>query len=218
MECNYKFRLNKIAARPAHHQPDPGEPGWARPSDRHPCGIPRRSAGRPHRAGRGAGKAAGRGSAADPASFLWGQDPERNGKAPAYHTGADLPAGTQAAQAHAGKIAGRVRKLDFLEKSWKKLLLFVRGCDKIHYCQADVWQTNLSKKRMKKYEARWVLPRISKTSEKSAWHSKPNLVKYLSCQPPRLRDTGPWKLNNIEKLVTEPIFVLEKHGKQFQTK
>ena len=51
------------------------------------------------------------------ASFLWGQDPERNGEAPAYHTGADLPAGTQAAQAHAGKIAGRVRKLDFLEKS-----------------------------------------------------------------------------------------------------
>ena len=34
----------------------------------------------------------------------------------------------------------------------------------------------------------------------------------------RLRRTGPWKLNNIEKLVTEPIFVLEKHVKQFQTK
>ncbi|EEU94975.1 hypothetical protein FAEPRAA2165_03506 [Faecalibacterium duncaniae] len=25
-------------------------------------------------------------------------------------------------------------------------------------------------------------------------------------------------MNNIEKLVTEPIFVLEKHVKQFQTK
>ena len=42
--------------------------------------------------------------------------------------------------------------------------------------------------------------------------------KIIKSSAGRLRRTGPWKLNNIEKLVTEPIFVLEKHGKQFQTK
>ena len=42
--------------------------------------------------------------------------------------------------------------------------------------------------------------------------------KIIKSSAGRLRCTGPWKLNNIEKLVTEPIFVLEKHVKQFQTK
>ena len=42
--------------------------------------------------------------------------------------------------------------------------------------------------------------------------------KIIKSSAGRLRRTGPWKLNNIEKLVTEPIFVLEKHVKQFQTK
>ena len=42
--------------------------------------------------------------------------------------------------------------------------------------------------------------------------------KIIKSSAARLRRTGPWKLNNIEKLVTEPIFVLEKHVKQFQTK
>ena len=42
--------------------------------------------------------------------------------------------------------------------------------------------------------------------------------KIIKSSAGRLRRAGPWKLNNIEKLVTEPIFVLEKHGKQFQTK
>ena len=54
--------------------------------------------------------------------------------------------------------------------------------------------------------------------------SKKSLTKNRFCgkivksSAARLRGTGPGKLNNIEKLVTEPIFVLEKHGKQFQTK
>ena len=33
--------------------------------------------------------------------------------------------------------------------------------------------------------------------------------KIIKSSAARLRRTGPWKLNNIEKLVTEPIFVLE---------
>ena len=40
--------------------------------------------------------------------------------------------------------------------------------------------------------------------------------KIIKSSAGRLRRAGPWKLNNIEKLVTEPIFVLEKHVKQFQ--
>ena len=46
-------------------------------------------------------------------------------------------------------------------------------------------------------------------------HFRDRIIKSSAA---RLRRTGPWKLNNIEKLETEPIFVLEKHVKQFQTK
>ena len=60
--------------------------------------------------------------------------------------------------------------------------------------------------------------KVQKLLENKAWQKITSVVKWSSRQPLRLRRTGPWKLNNIEKLVTEPIFVLEKHVKQFQTK
>ena len=60
--------------------------------------------------------------------------------------------------------------------------------------------------------------RITKNFEKRAWQKITSVIKLNKLSAARLRRTGPWKLNNIEKLVTEPIFVLEKHVKQFQTK
>ena len=59
---------------------------------------------------------------------------------------------------------------------------------------------------------------IARNFEKRAWQKITSVIKWSSRQPLGWGATGPWKLNNIEKLVTEPIFVLEKHVKQFQTK
>ena len=60
--------------------------------------------------------------------------------------------------------------------------------------------------------------RITKNFEKKSLTKNHFCDKIIKLSAGWLRRTGPWKLNNIEKLVTEPIFVLEKHGKQFQTK
>ena len=60
--------------------------------------------------------------------------------------------------------------------------------------------------------------RTFKSLEKKSLTKNRFCGKIIKSSAARLRRTGPWKLNNIEKLVTEPIFVLEKHVKQFQTK
>ena len=60
--------------------------------------------------------------------------------------------------------------------------------------------------------------KVQKLLKNKAWQKATSVVKWTGRQPQGWGATGPWKLNNIEKLVTEPIFVLEKHVKQFQTK
>ena len=64
----------------------------------------------------------------------------------------------------------------------------------------------------------WFKFRMFKSLEKKSLTKNRFCGKIIKSSAARLRRTGPWKLNNIEKLVTEPIFVLEKHVKQFQTK
>ena len=140
-----------------------------------------------------------------PLSQRWAQYSEKNRKS--------LPGST-----HFAKYRKKLKK--DAKKCWQKagdvvLYLSAKGRRKEWLLKAA------EAKRKNQYgyvEKRTTSSKRSKSFWKKCLTKNHFCGKIIKSSAARLRRTGPWKLNNIEKLVTEPIFVLEKHVKQFQTK
>ena len=118
-----------------------------------------------------------------------------------------------------------------VQKTWKKVVkkCWQEGRGVVLYLSAKRWD-----KRMTSARSPWKEPmsvQMFRFVPRNSWTIQVQKVQKLRkkdltknhfggkinrSSAARLRRTGPWKLNNIEKLVTEPIFVLEKHVKQFQ--
>ena len=123
---------------------------------------------------------------------------------------------------------GRTEEFYPLQIIWKKDVkkCWQKGGDVVLYLSAKgrrkEWLLKAAEaKRKNQYgyvEKRTTCSKRSKSFWKKCLTKNHFCGKIIKSSAARLRRTGPWKLNNIEKLVTEPIFVLEKHGKQFQTK